>query len=134
MGAGAGGDQGNLIAELASPDPVVKREAYYKLAIKLGPPDEWQNKQWLSPDAVKARELARQQQATQGTVNQVQQQAALHQQKVGDIQAQIDQLATKQNRTPDEDAKLKQLEATKKVLTGPDEAVQSRRALIDGWS
>ncbi len=130
-GAGAGGDQGNLIAELASPDPVVKRDAYYKLAIKLGPPDEWQNKQWLSPDAVKARELARQQQATQGTVNQVQQQAALHQQKVGDIQAQIDQLATKQNRTPDEDAKLKQLEATKKVLTGPDEAVQSRRALID---
>jgi hypothetical protein len=51
--------QAQLMAELASPDPKVKAQAYYKMALKLGPPDEWQIKQWNSPDVVRQRELAK---------------------------------------------------------------------------
>jgi hypothetical protein len=49
--------EANLMAELHSPDPAVKREAYFKLAQKLGPPDEWKLREWSSAQATQRREV-----------------------------------------------------------------------------
>jgi hypothetical protein len=138
VGAASGGSVGSPtgtgqmdLSWLVSNDPNDKVAGAISMYKKLGPPIAWQLRQYNSPDAVKARELARQQRETAATEAQVGQQEALHKKSLGDVQSQIDQLATKQGKTPEDEAKLKQLEATKKVLTGGTEEVNARRAVID---